>query len=134
MLQNGFPLKLHPSSLMFSFLLYRMSPLLTGMPDVPKYVYSLYLLSFISLSFTDWLNSNDLPLQFEMLPAEELSGLLRRFYGEVRKEDGGVYSKSALAGVRAAISRHITTTPWNRGINIIRDREFKQANNLFVGL
>ena len=39
-----------------------------------------------------------------------------------------------MAGVRAAIIRHLSSNPWNRPFNIIRDREFKQANNLFVGL
>ena len=72
--------------------------------------------------------------EFEKLEVVELDDRLRRFYAEVQTRDGQVYSKAALAGMRAAINRHLTSNPWNRKINIIRDKEFQRSNNMFVGL
>ena len=59
--------------------------------------------------------------------------MLRQFYGEVRKRDGTEYSKNALMGIRSAIHRHITSAPHHRSFNIMKDPEFKAANNVLIG-
>lgn len=70
---------------------------------------------------------------FETLPVDELSNLLRQFYGEARKKDGQSYSRNGIAGLRSAIHRHITSAPFHRKINIMHDAEFKAANNVLLG-
>ena len=62
-----------------------------------------------------------------------LADLLRRFYGEVRTKKKAEYSKQGLISLRAGIQRHIQGPPYNRNINIIADREFKQANMVHSG-
>ena len=52
----------------------------------------------------------------------------------MRSKLGEQYSKSALAGIRSAINRHLTSEPFNRKLNIIADKEFKKSNNMFIGL
>lgn len=71
--------------------------------------------------------------RFEDLPSDELSLLLRRFYGEVRRTDGEYYSRSSLCNIRAGIQRHISSPPYNRIINIIRNEAFQRANNVLDG-
>ena len=62
-----------------------------------------------------------------------MASILRQFYGEVRKQDGTEYSKNALQGIRSAIHRHITSAPWHRNFNILKDSEFKAGNNVLLG-
>ena len=38
--------------------------------------------------------------------AESLANALRQFYAEVTKQDGGVYTPSALVDIRAAIHKN----------------------------
>ena len=76
----------------------------------------------------EWLQSRGESVDFEYLPADELADLLRRFYGEVRTKKKTDYSKQAMISLRAGIQRHIQGPPYNRNINIISDREFKQEN------
>ena len=60
--------------------------------------------------------------------------LLRELYGSVRNKKGELYGKSAYINLRAAIQRHIISPPFNRTINILRDREFLPANQVFMGV
>ena len=47
--------------------------------------------------------------------------------------DGKEYSKNGLAGIRSAIHRHLTSAPYHCKFNIMRDVEFKSANNVLIG-
>ena len=60
--------------------------------------------------------------------------LLRKFYGDVRTKSVKTYSKAAYVNLRAGINRHITSPPFNRPLNITRDRDFQMANNVFMGM
>ena len=71
---------------------------------------------------------------FEMMPVADLDQLLRKFYGDVRTKSAETYSKAAYVNLRAGINRHITSPPFNRPINIMRDRDFQMANNVFMGM
>ena len=84
--------------------------------------------------FLEWLVTRGLSIQFEEFETTELADLLKQFYGELRKKDGNEYSKSSLINVRAAINRHLTSAPYNRIINVIRDPPFQQANQVFTAL
>ena len=71
---------------------------------------------------------------FEGFPEEKLCCLLREFYGSLRNKDGDHYSKSSYVNIRASLNRHITSPPFNRQINLMRDRCFMTANHVFNGL
>ena len=76
---------------------------------------------------------NNLETDFENLKEEVLANYLRRFYAEVRNKQGGLYSKTSLLSIRAAIYRHLTQPPQNVGFNILVDSAFIAANNVLVG-
>ncbi|XP_070560155.1 uncharacterized protein [Ptychodera flava] len=82
----------------------------------------------------DWLIEKNENPAFEYLSPEGLAVILRRFYAEARSKTGERYSKSSLTGIRASVNRHLNSPPYHRNVNIIRDREFKAANNIFVAL
>ncbi|KAJ8026414.1 Zinc finger MYM-type protein 2 [Holothuria leucospilota] len=82
----------------------------------------------------EWCQAKAYSTDFEQLDVPELASLLRRFYGEVRKQDGSPYAIKSYRGLRAAIHRHLTGAPYNRQVNILRDREFQSANNVFLGM
>ncbi|XP_046348116.2 uncharacterized protein LOC124128709 isoform X2 [Haliotis rufescens] len=84
--------------------------------------------------FRQWLTQHDKSTEFEELPTEELSAHLRQFYAEVRTEDGQYYSKSSYIGLRAAIHRRLRSPPYDRNINILQDKEFHNANKVFMGV
>ena len=64
----------------------------------------------------------------------ELASRLRKFYAEARTQNGNPYKRSALQCIRAALQRHITQPPYNRKINIVRNDDFMQANNLLTAV
>ncbi|XP_070550926.1 uncharacterized protein [Ptychodera flava] len=80
-----------------------------------------------------WCGERSFSPDFEMLPVETLAHLLKQFYAEVRTREGNDYSIRSYSGIRAAIHRHITNVPFNRTVNILRDREFHAANTVFIG-
>ena len=84
--------------------------------------------------FTEWCTIKGHDPHFENVEATELNTLLRSFYAEVRKADGEPYAKPSYVGLRAAIHRHLISEPHNRQLNILRDREFNSANNVFMGM
>lgn len=86
------------------------------------------------LSITEWCQAKELTTDFEQLDVPELASLLRRFYGEVRKQDGSSYANKTYRGLRAAIHRHLTGAPYNRHVNIMRDKDFQSANNVYIGM
>ena len=63
-----------------------------------------------------------------------MASLLRHFYAEVRKDNGELYAKASYVGLRAAVHRHLTGEPYSRQINILQDREFQSANQVFLGM
>lgn len=60
----------------------------------------------------------------------DLNNNLRFFYSKLSRQDGRPYSCSSLLCIRAAIHRFLTTSPVNRTINIITDRQFLTSNNM----
>ncbi|XP_071837349.1 uncharacterized protein [Apostichopus japonicus] len=84
--------------------------------------------------FKEWCTAKGKDSNFEVLLHEELNCLLRVFYAEVRNKDGKMYAKQSFVGLRAAIHRHLTGEPFCRQINVISDREFQGANNVFRGV
>ena len=61
-----------------------------------------------------------------------LNEVLRKFYAEVKAEKKAKsLTPSALTGIRAALNRTIKHAPYNRCIDIIGDRAFIGANEMF---
>ena len=67
---------------------------------------------------------------FEGLTSMQLADILRHFHGEVDTCKSWQYSRSALTGIRAGISRHIQNLPFNKITNIVVDKEFSSANKV----
>ena len=53
----------------------------------------------------DWMKSRNIDINFQSVKAEELASVLRRFYAEVKKENGQALTPSSLVGIRASINR-----------------------------
>ncbi|XP_071145347.1 uncharacterized protein [Mytilus edulis] len=68
-----------------------------------------------------WLTENKYSSSFQELDETTLNDRLCYFYASLQTKQGNDYSKSALVGIRSAISRHLTGPPYNRDINIITD-------------
>ena len=60
---------------------------------------------------------------------EELNKIMEKFYVEVRKQDGELYSKSTLLSIRFGIQRKINEM--RKDVNIIESVEFKTSNEIF---
>ena len=84
--------------------------------------------------FSGWCAFNAIATEFEALEVDQLAPLLKKFYAEVRKQDGTQYAKPTYVGIRAAIHRHLTSEPFCKTYNIMSDREFVAANNVFLGV
>jgi len=78
------------------------------------------------------LTKNQAP-KFEDLPEKDLAALLREFYASLRTKDGKEYSQSGYVNIRAGLNRHLTSPPYNKPINLMRDRVFQAANQVFKG-
>ncbi|VDH92651.1 Hypothetical predicted protein [Mytilus galloprovincialis] len=84
--------------------------------------------------FRGWLKENNLQTDFEMTDVSTLNERLKIFYASLQTKNGEEYSKSALIGIRAALSRHLTSPPYNREISLMKDREFMTSNHVMLGL
>ena len=81
--------------------------------------------------FTQWLNKRSRVVDLKTVPGDVLAGHLRTFYGEVRNRSNGLYSPSAMTGIRAAIHRFLMQPPNSRNFNILKGDDFQQANIMF---
>ncbi|CAG2215768.1 unnamed protein product [Mytilus edulis] len=81
-----------------------------------------------------WLTENKYSSSFEELDETTLNDRLCYFMQSLQTKQGNDYSKSALVGIRSAISRHITGPPYNRDINIITDKSFMPSNHVITGM
>ena len=74
---------------------------------------------------------NSVDIDLHTTSEEELAGVLKRFYTNIRKKSGELYTPSALVGIRSAIHRKITSPPYERSINIVSGDKFIAANRIF---
>jgi len=82
--------------------------------------------------FNRWLKKRNISVDLKTVTSERLAEVLRKFYAEVKAEKrGNTLTPSALTGIRAAINRAIKAPPNNRSINIMGDRDFIGANEMF---
>lgn len=45
-----------------------------------------------------------------------------------------MYSKAASVGIRSALNRHLTATPFSRPVRLSHDTEFMSSNHVFAGI
>ena len=64
----------------------------------------------------------------ENMSASELDAFLAKFYAEVRKSDGSLYSKNALQLMRYGLQKHFLA----KGFDIIKDKHlFTSSSNMY---
>ena len=82
--------------------------------------------------FLEWSEKRNITVNFSEISPAELASILRRFYAEVKKDNGTPVSPGYLNGLRAAIQRYLTGAPFYRTLNIVSGNEFQIANKMFV--
>ena len=86
------------------------------------------------LYFSGWLQENKYDKEFENLDASTLHERLMVFCGSLRTKQGTEYSRSALIGIRSAISRHLNGPQFNQQFKIMTDQAFITSNHVLLGL
>ena len=76
-----------------------------------------------------YLKTRKIDFNFTNINKSELNDLLRKFYVEVRKQDGSYYRKASLVALRFGIQRRIKEL--GISINIIEDQEFFATSEVF---
>jgi hypothetical protein len=85
--------------------------------------------------FMEWQQKHASTCDLATVTPEELNNILRKFYAEVKHKDhkkGKSLTPSSLTGLRASLHRHLIAAPLLRPFNIIKDKEFTTANNMFA--
>ena len=77
------------------------------------------------------MEKRNIVVDLKTVEAETLNSILRKFYAEVRTVKNEVLTPSSMTGIRAAIYRTILSPPYSRNMNILADREFSTANEMF---
>lgn len=98
---------------------------------LPKIINLKQLLHLKFFSISEWLQSRGSRRDFEHLDSVSLANVLEEFYENLTKPDGEEYSVSTMHTIRASISRYLSLPPQSKPFSIIRDREFKKANEAF---
>ena len=84
--------------------------------------------------FSEYLVQKSLDTAFEEYDIVTLAATLREFYASLRTRDGRRYSKSVYVNIRASMNHHLNSPPFNREVNIMRDKAFMNSNQVFVGV
>ena len=82
-----------------------------------------------------WLRKREISVHFHTISADELATILRRFYAEVKKENGKPLTPSSSVGIRAALNRYLLGTPLYRNMDVVSGpcQEFVVANKYIKG-
>ena len=83
---------------------------------------------------SEWLSSTEKDSNFENLEPPELDNLLSNFYASLQTVKGTEYSRSSLVGIRSGLNRHLTSPPFQRQINVMKDRAFMKSNQVLTGM
>ena len=81
--------------------------------------------------FKNYCARNEVTVDFHSVTEEELSNILKRFYANIRRKNGELYSPSGLVCIRAALHRTLTSPPFERNMNILQSEKFIAANRIF---
>ena len=86
-----------------------------------------------NLWFSDWLRESNIEVSYATVQPTELAEKVKTFYAEVRNKKKEKYNHNTMKSLRAGINRHIQSPPFNRSIDIVKDKEFKSANQVLEG-
>ena len=79
--------------------------------------------------FQTWAKTRHLEnVSIKTMPPEELDTVLRKFYAEIKKKDGGDYKPESLKIMQSAIERHLKDK--NYPLSIVRSREFHNSQEV----
>ena len=81
--------------------------------------------------FQKWQEKRRIEIDLKTVSEENLASHLKKFYAEVKKTNGDLYTPSALVGIRAALHRAPVNPPIGRNINILAGDQFIAANKVF---
>ena len=79
----------------------------------------------------NFLREADIALDLENCTKDELNNVLKKLYFAARKSDGDFYKITSYRSMRFGIQRHISSV---RNWDIISDKEFREANNVFENM
>ena len=79
--------------------------------------------------FECYLLEKKICLDYKAVTAKTLNDVLKRFYAEVRKQNGTLYSKTTMTSIRFGIQRKFKEI--RKDINIIDSEEFRTSNEIF---
>lgn len=71
---------------------------------------------------------------FECMDSPLLDDMVSNFYASLQTQRGKDYSRSALTGLRAGKNRYLTSPPFQKQMNLMKDRDFMKSNQVFTGL
>ena len=79
-----------------------------------------------------YIEQKKIEIDFKTCSATELADILKKFYVELRRQDGSVYQRSSIRGMRVAIHRFIREPPYSRmDVSLFRDNSaFDEANDI----
>ena len=81
--------------------------------------------------FDEWAAKRKIEVFFHAISAEELAAVLRKFYAEVKQQNGKMLSPSSMTGIRAALNRFVNGSPFYRNFDIVAGPDFIAANKMF---
>ena len=82
-------------------------------------------------TFNSWAESRNIVPELSLFAPDELNDILRRFYAEVRKENGDDYEPDSLRVMQAALHRYLISCKYPK--SIMSDKEFKSSRDVLEG-
>ena len=79
----------------------------------------------------DYLLEKDMDPKFEQSTNKDLNNVLVFFYVNARKINGEKYKVTSLENFRHSLNRYLQAPPYNRKIDVIKDPEFRDANQSY---
>ncbi|KAK0135807.1 hypothetical protein N1851_028304 [Merluccius polli] len=81
-----------------------------------------------------WLDEKGKTIDLKTCKKSELNNILQHYYGSVRTGKGKFYGISGFVGIRAGLNRHLNLPPISRSICLMKDAEFRSANDVFMAM
>jgi len=81
--------------------------------------------------FQSWARNQKTEEKIERYSVAELNVVLRRFYAEVRKQNGDNYEPDSLAVMQASLDRYLKENEYPK--SIIKDKEFASSKEVLEG-
>ena len=80
---------------------------------------------------SEYIAEKNLPYHFPSLSKADMNVFLGKFYAEIRQQNGETYKASSMENMRQGINRYLSSPPYERAVNVIKDPEFHDANVIY---